>query len=142
MLAAKLGGTFIDGDEHSDQTKVWFASSLSTARSIARTVSEEAARGRAVVVAYPLRCLEWIFYSRRLAEMDLKTIFVSLQSTYDAIADPGRGRSFSADELRRVNEMIDQGYGHRSFSDLFVDTGTVGPDESLQVLFKALKALG
>ena len=141
MLAQALGAAFVDGDHHSDRNKPWFASSLSTARSIARTVHEESINGSDVVVAYPLRCREWIFYRRRLAEWGIKTIFVSLGATYDAITGPHRGRSFSSDELVRIQEMIAQGYGVRSFSDVFLRTDIGTPDSSLRVLIGELANL-
>ena len=141
MLAQALGAVFVDGDHHSDQHKPWFASSLSTARSIVRTVREETINGSDVVVAYPLRCLEWIFYRRRLAEWDTRTIFVSLGASYDAIASPNRGRAFSSDELTRIKEMIAQGYGARSFSDVFLRTDIGTPDSSLRVLIDELADL-
>ena len=141
MLAQASGAAFVDGDHHSDQNKPWFGSSLSTARSIVQTVHEETINGSDVVVAYPLRCLEWIFYRRRLAERDIRTIFVSLGASYDAIVGPNRGRVFSSDELVRIHEMIAQGYGARSFSDVFLRTDIGTPDSSLRVLIDELAAL-
>ena len=141
MLAQALGATFVDGDHHSEQNKPWFASSLSTARSIVRTVHEETVNGSDVVVAYPLRCLEWIFYNRRLAEWDIRTIFVSLAASYDVIAGPNRGRAFSSEELVRIQEMIAQGYGVRSFSDVLLRTDIGTPDSALRVLIDELADL-
>lgn len=141
MLANELRGTFIDGDEHADPNRPWYASSLSTARAIVRTVVEEVTICRVAIVAYPLRCIDWVYYRRCLAEHGIGTVFVSLEANYEAIASPSRHRSFTAAERKRIHEMIKQGYGHRPFSDIFLRTDQNTAVTSLHMLAEQLRRI-
>jgi hypothetical protein len=121
-LADALDGNFIDGDDHKAPGKPWYGSSLSTARSILRAIATFAPDGQPTIIAYPLRCIEWTYYRRRLAEHGIHTIFVSLSASYEAIIAPSRGRRFSAEERARIRTMIGERYDRRPFSDLVLET--------------------
>ena len=61
--AMKLNLGFIDGDDYSAPGS-WFRSILRTSRRIV-AASLDALRDRpAVIVAYPLRCTNWVFFSK------------------------------------------------------------------------------
>jgi len=122
-LAGRLSGGFVDGDDFSDSSRPWYCSILQTSRAIVRTGAAILENKNVVVVAYPLSCINWIYFRRKLAESGANTIFVSLQASYAAIVDERRGRAFSADEHDRIQTMIAQGYGARPFSSLIVDSG-------------------
>ena len=140
-LARALQGVFVEGDEHADPNKPWYASALSTARSIAGNVVTAAATGRPVVIAYPLRCRDWVFYSSCLATHDIRTIVISLGASYHAIISPARGRRFSADERTRILQMMVEGYDRRPFSDLMVQTDRESVAETLPRLIEGLSQL-
>jgi hypothetical protein len=76
----------------------------------------------AVVIAYPLTCINWIYFRRKFGDASIRTLFISLRATFASIVDEGRGRRFDEDEQRRIRIMIAEGHGARPFSDLIVDT--------------------
>lgn len=141
MLAYELRGTFIEGDEHSAPDKPWYVSTLYTARSIVRSIKAAADGGKPVVIAYPLRCIDWIFYRHKLAERDIHTIVVSLGASYDATIASDRGRRFSADERARIRQMIAEGYDRRGFSDFAIRTDRQNQHETLGRLLAQLPNL-
>lgn len=75
-----------------------------------------------VVVAYPLGCINWIYFRQRFIEAGASPFFVGLQASFHAIVDERRGRSFSSEEHDRIHVMIAEGYGARPFNDLVVAT--------------------
>lgn len=121
-LAARIGGGFIDGDDHADPGLPWYGSILRTSRSVVREGFSLLAERPNLVVAYPLGCSNWIFFRRHFGDAGVRPIFVSLRASYERIVDSGRGRTFDAEEHERIRVMLAEGYGQRSFSDLIVDT--------------------
>jgi hypothetical protein len=140
-LALEIGGAHIEGDDHQQPPKPWFATSLSTCRGVLRAVLAVVADGRPAIVSYPLRCREWIFYRRHLAEAGIRSVFVSLAADEEALLAPGRGRRFSLEDRRRISEMVNQGYGARRFADLIVRTDEVDVDGALARLVAGLRSL-
>ncbi|CAN1568406.1 hypothetical protein MCEMSEM23_03058 [Rhabdaerophilaceae bacterium] len=139
--AEALGGAFLDGDDFSEPRKPWFCSSLRTSRAI---LAETMALHRAyqvVVIAYPLRCVNWIYYRRRLQECGAVVHFISLRASFAASIDPARGRKFSDAEKARIREMIAQGYGERPFSDLVLDTDRDSLEGTIATLKPQLQRL-
>ena len=141
-LARQLGGGHVEGDDYHRPPLPWFATSLSTSRAVLQAVLAHAAAGRPAVVSYPLRCREWIFYRRRLAEAGIRSAFVSLAACEDALLAEDRGRRFSPEEKRRIRDMLREGYGDRPFADLVVRTDRGSADEALVRLVSALEQLG
>lgn len=121
-LAARIGGSFIDGDDHADPGLPWYGSILRTSRSVVREGFSLLAERPNLVVAYPLRCSDWIFFRRHFGDAGVQSIFVSLRASYECIVDAGRGRVFDAEEHDRIRVMLAEGYGERRFSDLIVDS--------------------
>lgn len=141
-LARELGGGHVEGDDYHQPPKPWFATALSTSRGVLRAVLALAAEGRPAVVSYPLRCREWIFYRRRLADAGVRSAFVTLAVSHKALLAKDRGRSFSLEEQRRTGEMLGQGYGAPPFADLVVRTDRGSADETLARLMDGLRELG
>src|SRR5258708_5873795 len=110
-LSASIGSGFIDGDDHSDPDKPWVETGFAVLE-----------RKPAVVIAYPLTCINWIYFRRKFGDASIRTLFISLRATFASIVDEGRGRRFDEDEQRRIRIMIAEGHGARPFSDLIVDT--------------------
>ena len=73
-------------------------------------------------MAYPIRCINWIFFERHLGSYQIETVLVGLQAQTQSIADRKRARAFSETELQRSKEMMTQGYGRRPFSDFAIQT--------------------
>ena len=121
-LAERLSGRFIDGDEFADPDRPWYCSILQTSRSIVQHGVEMLATANVVVVAYPLGCINWIYFRRKFIEAGARPFFVGLQASFDAIVDERRGRSFNTEEHDRIQVMIAEGYGARRFSDLLLVT--------------------
>src|SRR5258708_2183176 len=117
-LAAALDAAFIDGDDFSDAGQPWYASSLRTSHAISDGILSSLASRRLIVVAYPLRYVNWIFFRRRLERAGVGASFVGLAASYEQITAADRGRRFSAAERARIKEMIEQGYGRQPFNDL------------------------
>jgi hypothetical protein len=141
-LAKALGGRHIEADDFHHPSRPWFATSLSTCRQVLNAVLAAADERVPAVISYPLRCREWIFYRRRLADAGLPCAFVTLAASQEALLDKDRGRNFSGDERRRIGEMLLQGYDSRPFADLLVRTDMGSPDDSLDRLTSGLEALG
>jgi hypothetical protein len=94
-LAEALGAGHVEGDDHHQPPRPWYATALSTCRG---TLAEALARlefSPAVVISYPLRCREWLYYRRKLADRGVRTLFVTLAADYEEIVSRGRGRRFS-----------------------------------------------
>lgn len=141
-LAREIGGGHVEGDDYHQPPKPWFATSLSTSRAVLNAALALAAEGRPAIVSYPLRCREWIFYRRRLAEAGVRTAFVTLAASHEALLAKNRGRTFSREERRRTGEMLGQGYGARTFADLVVRTDRGSVDDALARLMEGLRELG
>ncbi len=141
-LARALGGGHVEGDDYQRPPRPWFATSLSTCRGVLGAVLALAAEGRPAVVSYPLRCREWIFYRRRLADSGVRPVFVSLAAAGETLLAPGRGRVFSEAERRRILEMLRQGYGAPGFADLVVRTDRGSAEEALARLVEGLGQFG
>lgn len=137
-LADALRGSFVEGDDHAASDKPWYASTYSTAHSILAAVLRTVPAGSPAVVAYPIRCLDWIFYRRKLADHGIRSVFVSLTASFEAITSANRGRAFSEDECSRIAEMISQGYDRRPFSDFIVHTDNGSIEEVLEHLTSGL----
>lgn len=123
-LARALRGGFIDGDDHADPDKPWYATIKTTSARILRAALALLSEQPVVVIAYPLRRRDWIYYRRKFADAGVRPLFITLRAPLDTIIHPGRGRIFSSEESARIAIMIDEGYSRRDFSDAFVDTGT------------------
>ena len=137
-LSAALDAAFIDGDDFSDPDRPWYASSLRTNRAIMAGILSALDGRRLAVVAYPLRCVNWIFFRRRLAGVGVGACFVGLASSYEEITAASRRRHFSADEHARIREMIGQGYGRQPFNDLIVDAGREALEPTVRRLLPEL----
>ncbi|MBS0522690.1 MAG: hypothetical protein JSS04_03560 [Proteobacteria bacterium] len=121
-LANGIGGTFIDGDDYADPDKPWYGSSLRTSSAIVQASLSTLDDAPAVVIAYPLRCTNWIYYRRKFTDAGVRTFFITLRASFASIMSEERGRRFDEAERKRIQTMIAEGYGDRSFSDLIVDT--------------------
>ena len=141
-LARELGGGHVEGDDHQQPPKAWYATALSTSRSTLAAVLAVTASSRPAVVSYPLRCREWIFYRRRLADAGVRSAFVSLVADEEALLAAGRGRVFTLEERRRIREMLEQGYGTRAFADVKVRTDRGNAEETLARLVDGLRRRG
>jgi hypothetical protein len=140
-LSARIGGGFVDGDDHSDRDLPWYGSILRTSRAIVQAGLAVLGDKPAVVIAYPLNCIGWIYFRRKFSEAGVVPLFVSLRASFDGIVDERRGRRFSAEEQARIRTMIAEGYGARPFGDLVVDTDSSGFAETLALLEAELQQL-
>nr|WP_319391484.1 shikimate kinase [uncultured Cohaesibacter sp.] len=126
-VAGRLGFAFIDGDDHC-KTERWLASSLRTNQSIASASSALLERFSGVIVAYPVRRTNWIFFRETFARSGHCCHCIGLIAGPDHIAR--RERQLSQAELTRSAEMIEQGYGQRPFSTLVFRTDEGDLEES------------
>ena len=122
-LADRLSAPFIDGDDYSDPDLPWFCSSYRTSKRVLSAALEVLEGKRLVVLAYPLRCVNWIYYRRKFGEASVTLHVIGLRASYEEIVSPQRGRVYSAAEQARIKTMIAEGYGARPFSDRIIDTG-------------------
>lgn len=121
-LASEFVGKFLDGDDYSAPGLPWYASSLTTSRRILDATLHSLETVPIVFVAYPIRCINYVFFHRQFSAVDVETVVIGLQARLRSISAENRGRSFTNAELSRSEEMITQGYGSRAFSDFFVHT--------------------
>jgi hypothetical protein len=140
-LAASLSASFIDGDDHSDPDRPWYCSILRTSRAIVTAGLAALEKRPVVVIAYPLGCVNWIFFRRRFEDAGVRSLFVSLNASYSSIVAKRRGRVFSDDEHARIQVMIAEGYGVRPFSDLILRTDRAGFAATLAKLESEIRHL-
>ncbi|OSP55685.1 hypothetical protein [Pseudoruegeria sp. SK021] len=124
LLADRLAGQFLDGDRFSDPHGPWYASSLSTNRGIFTASMTAFDATSTVVIAYPMRCLNWIFLRRRFQAAQIETHCVGLQASLENITGQDRSRRLSVSEIARAQHMIEQGYGARPFNTFSFRTDT------------------
>lgn len=102
------------------------------------SASEESLRSHStVIVSWPLRCTNWIYFRQLFERMDITCRCIGL--TADIAAISARERTLSAGEIARSTEMIDQGYGQRSFNEFTVRTDEVDFDETCCRLMKRIQ---
>jgi hypothetical protein len=121
-LSVSIGAGFIDGDDHADPDKPWYCSILRTSAAVVATGLAILETRPAVVIAYPLICINWIYYRRKFGGAGVSTLFIGLRATFASIVDERRGRSFDENEQQRIRTMIAEGYGANPFIDLAVET--------------------
>lgn len=126
-VAAQLRLGFVDGDDHCAPGP-WFRSSLETSRGVAAACEALLRRHPAVILAYPMRRTNWLFYHETFRRRGIAFHCISLTADLAHIA--GRDRVLSKTELQRSAEMHAQGYGARAFSDLVMRTDAAGFDET------------
>lgn len=140
-LADRLSAPFIDGDDYSDPGLPWFRSSYRTSKRVLGAALEALEDKHLVVLAYPLRCVNWIYYRRKFHEASVTLHVISLTASYEAIVSPLRGRMYSTAEQARIRTMITEGYGARPFSDRIIDTGQAHFGETVARLEMAVREL-
>ncbi len=94
-----------------------------------------------IVIAYPLNCINWIYFRRKFEEGGVRPFFVSLRASYASIVNEKRGRVFSSEEQDRIQVMIAEGYDARPFSDLVIDTDLAGFSATLAQLEGEIRRL-
>ena len=129
--ASRLAFGFIDGDDCSEPGP-WLRSILRTSRGIVAASQDLLRDHRAVIVAYPLRCTNWVFYHQTFARMGVRCRCIGLSADLDAIAS--RERVLGDGEMARSAEMIAQGYGRRPFSAATLRTDEADFDETCRRL--------
>ncbi len=93
-----------------------------------------------MIVAYPLRCTNWLFFHETFKRMDIKCRCIGLIADITAIS--ARKPALSAAEIARSAEMIAEGYGKRAFNDFTVRTDEASFEETCRRLMqKAQQAL-
>lgn len=142
-LAEHFSAPFLDGDDYVVPNQPWYASSLRTSRRIVEASLTALESSPLVFVSYPIRCISWIFYTRRFHEQNVGTVLIGLQASLGSITGEERSRTLSSAEIGRAKEMIDQGYGRRPYSNLFIETDAGDIDHvtemAAQRLHEALK---
>nr|WP_272210603.1 hypothetical protein [Marinicella sp. W31]MDC2876503.1 hypothetical protein [Marinicella sp. W31] len=136
--ASALGYGFIDGDDHSVPGD-WLRSILQTSRRIVLASEQALQTHEAVIVSYPLRCTNWIFYQQTFARMGIACRTIGLIADIASIS--ARDRMLSKGEITRSAEMIAQGYGQRRFSDIIFRTDEAGFDETCQQLTERIRQI-
>ncbi len=129
--ASNLALGFIDGDDYS-APGYWLRSILRTSRKIVSASENTLRTYPAVIVSYPLRCTNWLYFSQTFGRMGIACHCIGLIADISAIS--ARQRKLDARELARSAEMAAQGYGQRSFSAAILRTDEVGFEATSQRL--------
>lgn len=137
-VASRLGYGFVDGDDYSAKG-AWLRSILTTSRRIAKACQDQLETHPVVIVAYPLRCTNWVFYRETFKRHGIALHCIGLSADVDHIAR--RERDLSKDEITRSAEMIAQGYGKRPFSDLTIRTDECGFEDTRDRLMDEVRDL-
>ncbi|MCT7378049.1 hypothetical protein [Chelativorans salis] len=91
---------------------------LKTSHRIVAACLEQLHSHPAVIVAYPLRRTNWVFYREAFGRRGTPCRCVSLIADIAHIT--ARQRMLTPDEVERSAEMIAKGFGQRPFSDLIL----------------------
>ena len=122
-VSARLKIGFVDGDEYS-LPGPWLRSILKTSHRIAFACQTQLERYPAVIMAYPLRCTNWLFFRETFQRHGIAFHCIGLTADLSHISN--RERVLTSDEVTRTSQMLAQGYGRRPFSDSVVRTDEVG----------------
>jgi len=137
-VASRLGFRFIDGDDYATRGN-WLRSILTASHRIVDACQEQLENHPAVIVAYPLRCTNWVFYRETFKRRDISFHCIGLTADVAHIAK--RERNLSEDEIARSAEMIAQGYGQRHFSDLTLRTDESDFEDTCNRLMRAVQSV-
>ncbi|MDO6730139.1 shikimate kinase [Marinovum sp. 2_MG-2023] len=137
-VAERLDIGFIDGDAHCAPGP-WLHSVLRTSRRIATACEEQLENRPAVIMAYPLRCTNWLFYRETFRRRGIDFHCIGLTADIASIAT--RERSLAPHELARAAQMISEGYGQRAFSDVLIRTDAGSFDLTCDRLVDAVAGL-
>ena len=137
-VAERLALAFIDGDDHC-KTERWLDSSLQTNKSIASLCIKLLDSGQGVIVAYPVRRTNWIFFKETFARLGYCCRCIGLIAQSSQIAK--RERVLSKGELARSMQVIKEGYGQRSFCDLIYHTDKADLETNCVRLADSIRAL-
>jgi len=140
-LALLFDGTFIDGDDHKTKGKPWYCSSLTTCRSILETGIRALQEKPIIFIGRPMRCLDWLYFTRHFERSGVRVLSVGLQATFENITNKARGRLFSQYERERMMEMIYEGYGSCPYSDLHLRTDELGIEKTVSKLESSLQKI-
>lgn len=138
IVSAKLNFGFVDGDDLSAPGH-WLRSVLRTSREIVESSEKALRTHEGVIVAYPVRCANWLFFLRNFERIGIAVYCVGLIADSEGIEM--RDRKLSAGERARSREMISQGYGQRFFSDLTIRTDEADFDATCQRLAESVRQL-
>ncbi|MEM1159562.1 MAG: hypothetical protein AAGJ28_01395 [Pseudomonadota bacterium] len=141
QLAIRFRGTFLDGDDYKVKGKPWYCSSLTTCRSLRDASSAALEKAPVVFIARPMRCLDWLYFSRHFERKAIRVFSIGLQASLENITDDGRGRAFSQRELDRMAEMIRQNYGARPYSEFHVRTDQMSVSATVDILEEGIRRL-
>lgn len=143
-LAHSFAGVFLDGDDFSDPGKPWYGASLSTNRAILQASKAALLVSPAVFIAYPMRCINWVFFDRSFGLSQIPVICIGLQTSLISLTNGSRSRQLSTGEIDRSIDMMEQGYGARPFSEFVlrtesgsIDAVTAKASERLRRIFAA-----
>ncbi len=130
-VAHRLRFGFLDGDDFAEPGQ-WLRSGRRTAHKIVAAAEDVLRASNGVIVSYPLRCTNWIFYKATFARKGVDFHSVGLSADLSSIV--GRTRRLSDAEVARSREMIAQGYGQRAFHAVCARTDQAGFDETCERL--------
>ena len=124
-VADRLGLSFIDRDEHAGPGH-WIRSVQRTSHGILVASLKALETHPGVVVAGPVRCVDWLFFDGHFRRKGVSCFCVGLIA--DSAHIESRARTLSTQERCRSREMIQQGYGQRLFrhATLRTDSGDFG----------------
>lgn len=111
-VARQLDFEFLDGDDFAEPGQ-WLRSGRRTSHQIVTAAEAALQRHDGVLVSYPLRRTNWIFYKATFERQGVAFFSVGLNAHITSIRN--RARKLSPQEITRSQEMSAQGYGRQSF---------------------------
>jgi len=76
-LAERLSAGFIDGDDLSDPDRPWYCSILQTSKRVVQSGLDVLQYTDTVIIAYPLDCMNWIYFRRKFEDAGVRPRFES-----------------------------------------------------------------
>lgn len=112
-VAAQLDLCFLDRDDHAEPG-LWPGSVRRTGHRILAASIAALEDRPGVLIAGPVRCVEWLFYVGNFQRIGVACHCIGLVA--DSAHIEARARVLDPDERCRSREMLLQGYGRRPFN--------------------------
>ncbi len=139
-VAERIGAHFMDGDSFRDYSQPWAKDALPLFKRLMAALDSALDESNRVIISYPLRNWDWLMLQQGFGELGARGYCITLSVSAEKILT--RERRFSEDEIARMKEMIELGYGQREFSDVVLDCNDLTFDEAEEALETTCRNLG
>lgn len=122
---------YLDGDHLVEQEKISLEDWInSTIRKVAEESLSLVRKGKLPIIAFPLRDKDWEMISGFFARHAIQPICITLSPSLETVLSQRLDRQLHDWESKRIEEMYNEGYQSRAFSDLIIQNDNESPQET------------